>query len=187
MKYLKILLLLVLVSCSKNQKKLPILNYKVDESGDKTFYSITYVNFKNQLGHDFSNKDIEGKVFIANFFFTRCPSICPPMRRKLIELSKEFENDEDFMIVSHTIDPTNDSVKILNQYSLDTAIPPNKWQFLWSSEENLKAQANQFMTYFRPNEDGSDFYHSSYVALVDKKQQLRGFYNILKYSGCKRI
>ena len=118
-------------------------------------------------------------IYISNFFFTRCPSICPPMRAELISIAEEFSEEDKVVLISHTIDPKHDSIPVLKAYSEATGISQSKWQFLRSSEKHTKRQAELYMTNFKPNEDGSDFYHSSFVALLDKQQQIRGFYNIL--------
>ena len=173
-----------LVSCNSNDKNLPVLSYKIDGSGNKLYYTINYKEFTNQLDEDFKVSD---KVFIANFFFTRCPSICPPMRLQLIDIAETFKNENDFIIISHTIDPENDTAPILKDYQEATGIKSSKWQFLRSTVENTKLQAELYMTNFKPNQDGTDFYHSSYIALVDRKQQIRGFYNILAATDVERL
>ncbi len=187
MKVLKALVLLLFWGCQNNTKELPVLSYNIDSDGHKAYYSISYQGFTNQLNTGFSTKHIDNKVSIANFFFTRCPSICPPMRIKLIEIAKTFEDHDDFLIISHTIDPEHDSIPVLKSYSESTGIPNNSWQFLHADVEKTKAQANQFMTRFAPTKDGTDFYHSSYVALVDKKRAIRGFYNILVNEDLERL
>jgi protein SCO1/2 len=187
MKFLTLLIFIGFYSCQSDSKELPVLSYKINDEGEKVNYLVTYKNFTNQLNDPFSTNHIKNKVFIANFFFTRCPSICPPMRRELIGIAKSFKSRDDFMIISHTIDPENDSIEVLKTYSETTEIPSKKWQFVRSSELNTKKQANQYMTNFNPNEDGTDFYHSSYVVLVDKNQQIRGFYNILVVEEVKRL
>ena len=173
-----------LVSCNSNDKNLPVLSYKIDGSGNKSYYTINYKEFTNQLDEDFKVSD---KVFIANFFFTRCPSICPPMRLQLIDIAETFKNENDFIIISHTIDPENDTAPILKDYQEATGIKSSKWQFLRSTVENTKLQAELYMTNFKPNQDGTDFYHSSYVTLVDREQQIRGFYNILAATDVERL
>ena len=178
MKILKIAILLILVSsCGSDEKILPILSFKINDEGFKEYYTITYDGYINQFNDNFTTENLRGKVCTANFFFTRCPSICPPMRLELIKVADALEEYEDFMMISHTIDMDHDTADVLYTYWEATGIPAETWQFLRASEANTKAQAKQFMTNFRPNEDGSDFYHSSYVALIDKKQQIRGFYN----------
>ena len=175
------------MSCETSSKELPILSYKIDASGEKDYYTITYEGFTNQLGESFSTENIRGKICIANFFFTSCPSICPPMRTELISIAKEFSEATNLMFISHTIDPKHDSISVLKAYAEATGIPDSKWQFIRASEEQTKLQAKIYMTNFKPNEDGTDFYHSSYVALVDQKQQIRGFYNVLINEDVERL
>lgn len=172
-------ILLWLLSCETSTKDLPILSYTVDESGQKQYYKMTYDGFSNQLGESFTTKSIDGKICIANFFFTRCPSICPAMRTELISIAEAFSKDDNVMLISHTIDPKNDSISVLKAYAEATGIPESRWQFIRASEKHIKLQAKKYMTNFKPNEEGSDFYHSSFVALVDQKQNIRGFYNVL--------
>jgi len=176
LRFLILLGLVILLACETQSKQLPILSYTVNDQGVKTYYQITFSNFLNQHNKEFTNP--KGKVYIANFFFTRCPSICPPMRYQLTNLADNYSSD-DFMIISHTIDPNYDTPEVLRTYAESTGIDNEKWQLLTGSEENTRAQADQFKTNFRPNEDGTDFYHSSYVALVDRENRLRGFYDLL--------
>lgn len=175
-----ILACLLLVACKSEWNKLPVLSYTIDDAGQKEIYTIEYpAGFLNQKGKEFSNERLADKVFLANFFFTRCPSICPPMRQQLIGISQSIDHD-DFLMLSHSIDPANDTPEVLKDYAEATGITSDRWQFLTASEEATKAQAAQFQTNFKPFEDGTDFYHSSYVALVDRDRMIRGFYDLLK-------
>ncbi|MFC0605567.1 SCO family protein [Winogradskyella pulchriflava] len=188
MKIAQLLIVLFLVfGCKSNSEELPILSYKINAEGEKEVYSIIYSDFTNQDGIEVNSTNIKDKIVIANFFFTRCPSICPPMRVKLIDIATEFINEDDVLLISHTIDPKNDTVEVLKNYSETTEIPTSKWWFVRSNEEHTKHLAEQLMTNFRPNEDGTDFYHSSYATLIDKQQNIRGFYNILIEEEVKRL
>jgi protein SCO1/2 len=187
MKIFQYLILCLLLSCNSKHKELPVLSYKIDASGHETYYTIDYKDFTNQLGNAFSSENIKDKIFIATFFFTRCPSICPPMRTQLIDIANTFANEDEFLIISHTIDPINDTILALKSYADATKISSDTWQFLRASEEHTKLQAEHYMTNFKPNEDGTDFYHSSYVALVDKDKFIRGFYNILVAEDVQRL
>jgi protein SCO1 len=177
----------LLFNCQSEKDELPVLSYKINTEGVKEIYSITYSNFVNQDNRAFTTSDLKGKIVIANFFFTSCPSICPPMRRELIKVAYEFIDTPNVLIISHTIDEINDTVEVLKTYSESTGIPPTKWQFLRASERETKEVANQYMTSFKPNENGTDFYHSSYVALLDQDQKIRGFYNILVNEEVERL
>ena len=176
-----------MLGCQSSPNELPIFSYRIDASGNMAYYGINYKDFRNHLGQDFTTLNITDKVFIANFFFTRCPSICPPMRNELIKIAERFKNHDDFMILSHTIDPENDTEDVLKNYSETTGISSDTWQFVRSSKENTLKQAHDYMTNFKPNSDGTDFYHSSYVALVDKNKFIRGFYNVLVKEEVERL
>ncbi len=181
------LLVTLLISCQSAKEHLPILSYTINSDGEKETYSITYSDFTDQDGKDVPTKKINNKIVVANFFFTSCPSICPPMRMQLIEVANTFIDENQVLLVSHSIDQKNDTVEVLKSYSEATDIPTSKWLFVTSSEENTKQQAKQFMTNFKPNEDGTDFYHSSYAALLDEQQMIRGFYNILIPEEVERL
>jgi protein SCO1/2 len=177
----------VLISCQSPKEDLPILSYTINSEGNKATYSILYSDFTDQNGRQVSTKTINDKIVVINFFFTQCPSICPPMRMKLIKLADEFMDNHEVLLISHSIDEKNDTVEVLKSYSEATGIPSSKWLFVRSSKENTKHQAKQFMTNFKPNVDGTDFYHSSYISLLDKNQMIRGFYNILIPEEVKRL
>ncbi len=181
------LLVTLLISCQSAKEDLPILSYTINSDGEKETYSITYSDFTDQDGKDVPTKRLNNKIVVANFFFTSCPSICPPMRMQLIEVANTFIDENQVLLVSHSIDQKNDTVEVLKSYSEATDIPTSKWLFVTSSEENTKQQAKQFMTNFKPNEDGTDFYHSSYAALLDEQQMIRGFYNILIPEEVERL
>ena len=175
------------LSCNVEKSKLPVLNYKINASGKKEFYTVHYKEgFKNQLNENFTDKNIHNKIFIANFFFTRCPSICPPMRQNIIKLVSTI-NHKDFLVVSHTIDPKNDTPEILKAYAKTTDIDSKKWQFITANTAITKALAENYMTNFNAIENSEDFYHSSYAALLDRKKQIRGFYNLLIEEELERL
>ena len=117
MNYIKIALLFVLISsCKIQDDTLPILNYKINAEGIKEYYTVTYDGFVNQFNQSFTTNNIKGKMCIANFFFTRCPSICPPMRQELIKVAEALKEYDDFIILSHTIDMSYDSADVLHDY-----------------------------------------------------------------------
>ena len=179
-----LLLILTCISCNYPTRELPILSYKIDSGGNRSYYSIQYNEFEDQFGQNFDGTRLKDKIYLANFFFTRCPSICPPMRQVLIDLAESLDG---FMMVSHTIDPGHDTPEILLAYAKATGIPSDRWIFLRSSEENTKVLASSYMTNFSPNKDGTDFYHSSVAALVDGMGQIRGFYNLLVKEDTERL
>lgn len=188
MKHLRIFGIFLILSCSQSGEisRLPVLSYRIDDDGNRTEYSIQFQGFYKTDGSEFKIEEVENTVYIANFFFTSCPSICPPMRLSMIDLAKEFPGQE-LKLISHTIDPANDSLEVLQGYSEGTAVSTDKWIFLRSTTENTRTHAHRFMTEFNPFLDGTDFYHSSYLSLVDKKGRIRGFYNSLLEEEMERL
>ncbi len=175
------LAILLLFACkTKNEPaELPILSYNYID-GKKKLYKVDDYKFINQDGDIITSSSTEGKVHTMNFFFTSCPSICPPMRIKQLEIADTFSEEKEFRQYSISIDYIKDTLEQLQYYSKIHNINSRQWQILRaSSEEQLQGIANTLKTNFKPNEDGTDFYHSSYVALIDKEQYIRGFYNIL--------
>lgn len=172
-----LLLLILCISCSK-ERVLPVLSNYIDENGVTKNYLINNYHFTTQLGNEFTTENTKDKVYIANFFFTKCSSICPPMREKLIDIATTI-NNKNFILTSYTIDIKHDSVSVLNKYSEETAVPKDKWFFLKGSSKELASISEKFRTSFTTYQNSNDFYHSSYVALIDTKQQIRGFYDLL--------
>lgn len=170
---------ILFISCVSDNKKLPILSAKF-QNGTKEIYTISFEGFINQDSQKFNATALENKVSTANFFFTRCPSICPPMRTVQIELADYFADEEHFIQQSFTIDLERDSVSILKKYALNTGVPSNQWQFLRGREKDLERLSEELMSPFAEQSDGLDINHSSHVALLDKQQRIRGFYNLLK-------
>ena len=173
------MLLVVLMSCKNQTSELPILSFNYVD-GNKELYKIDNYEFLNQDGDTVTSASNAGKVHTMNFFFTSCPSICPPMRIKQQEIAKTFSEDDNFMQYLISIDFQNDTVNRLRNYSERHRINSKQINLLRAPyEEQLTYMADLLKTNFKPNDDGTDFYHSSFVALIDKDQYIRGFYDIL--------
>lgn len=174
-----LVVLVVLMSCKNKTPELPVLSFNYID-GKKELYKIDNFIFTNQNGESVTPSSTEGIVHTMNFFFTSCPSICPPMRIKQQELAETFSEEKNFKQYSISIDFKNDTVDKLKKHAELHNINSTQWNLLRApSEEKLEDIASVLKTNFKPNEDGTDFYHSSYVALIDKEQYIRGFYNIL--------
>ncbi|GAA3567903.1 hypothetical protein GCM10022395_17490 [Snuella lapsa] len=174
------------LSCT-SKTQLPVLSNYIDNNGKKVNYRIENFEFKNQLNLKVTEKNTKEKVYVANFFFTRCPSICPKMKTALTGIAHTYKDIDDFIILSFSIDPKNDSVPILEAYANSTGIPHLKWHFLNGNKNQLDHVAKLFRTSFEPLNYGIDFYHSSFAALVDKNQEIRGFYNLLDQQSITKL
>lgn len=146
---------------------------------DTTYHSIPDFVFINQHGKQFGKKDVNGKMYITEYFFTTCKSICPIMNNNLERVYAAFKNDEDFLILSHTVDPETDSVSVLLDYSKAHGVNDLKWQFLTGEKQKLYELARK--GYLLNAEEGNggeeDFIHTQNFALIDKEGHIRGFYD----------
>jgi protein SCO1/2 len=167
----------------------------IPDFGKKKSGKISYVrpfSFKTQEGKTLTEKDVEGKVYVAEFFFTTCKSICPIMNNYLREVYEEFSNEKDFLILSHTSDPKNDSVARLKWYADSMKVSPSRWIFLTGRKDSLYNLARVSYIIADPNnyvqniED--DFIHTQLWAVVDKNGNVRKrIYDGLKQSEVKAM
>lgn len=131
--------------------------------------------FVNQEGDTITNEDMLGKVYVIDYFFTTCPSICPIMKENLIEVQEEFKNEEDFGIVSITIDPKHDTPQVLKQYAEVNGIKDQNWHFLTGKKEEIYEMANTGFGILAGEDVAAEggFVHSGMFALIDKEGYVR--------------
>ncbi len=129
----------------------------------------------NQDSLFITNDDLLGKVYVLEFFFSRCPDICIEMNRNMRKLDKKFGDSNDFGIVSITIDPSHDSPYILKKYSEDLGVKSQNWHFLTGDRNYIYDLANKgFNIYANENSNfGGGFEHQGYFALIDKQGYIR--------------
>lgn len=137
-------------------------------------------SFTNQDGETVTENDVTGKVFVAEYFFTTCKSICPIMNGNMRIVYDRFKNEKDFLILSHTSDPKNDSVPALKKYADSLKVDTHKWIFLTGFKDSLYKQARYSYKIDDPNNNpinsDEDFIHSQFFSLVDKKGVVRNIY-----------
>ena len=132
-------------------------------------------SFTNQKGETISNKDYLGKVYVLEFFFTTCPSICPIMNRNLVSIQNQFPERQDFGIASITINPTFDTPEVLNAYAESYGVVNPNWHFLTGNKEAIYELANVGFNLFvaEDGEVAGGFEHSGNFALIDKEGYIR--------------
>jgi protein SCO1 len=135
-------------------------------------------DFVNQDGMHITDKTVENKVSVVEFFFTSCPSICPAMNSNLKKVYEKFKTENGFVILSHTVDPERDSTSILKKYSLKYGAKAPGWQFLTGNKNDLYSAAGRDYLLAVEDPANSNFIHTQYVALLDRKRQVRGFYDM---------
>lgn len=149
---------------------------KFQKSDLVVFNKVPDFEFINHKGNTITNKNFEGKVFIVEFFFTTCPSICPIMNRKMIDVQNEFYGNPNFGIASFSITPKIDTPEVLNQYRKEHNITSANWQMLTGkSQEYVYDLSNKGFKLYAGNGDGEHggFEHSGLFALIDKNGMIR--------------
>jgi protein SCO1/2 len=172
-------------------KSLPVIN-PIDvneEMVDPELLRIGYghkvgaFSFLDQNNKRFTDKSINGKVVVAEYFFTSCGTICPKMNVQMKRVHKAFQKDRRFSILSFTVDPANDTPEQLKKYADSHDASDNSWHFLTGKKEDLYALARKSFFVLKPAEAlnqgdvGSDFIHTNNFVLVDKFRRIRGYYD----------
>ncbi len=182
-----IVMIYAIYSILTPEKKLPIFNPAdvnprlVDEDLMHIRRDHKIVNFQliNQNGETITYEDYEGKIFVADFFFTRCLTICPIMTNNIGKLQEVFINDDDVKFLSHSVTPIMDSVPILKEYAIQKGVIDKKWNITTGPKKHIYELARK--SYFAVLDEGDgglqDFIHTENFILVDKKRQIRGFYD----------
>jgi protein SCO1 len=179
------IVLFALISCKENARKLPYYDTadftpKWEMENKETFHAIRKFNLTDQEGNAFTEKNLDGKICVADFFFTSCPGICLKMSVSMGDLQKEFLNDTDVQLVSHSVTPTKDSVPILKKYASDKGVQYNKWKLLTGTVSEIYDLGRKF--YYVEEDlglksDTSVFLHTENFVLIDKNRHIRGIYN----------
>jgi protein SCO1/2 len=163
----------VLVSTTDFAKeKLPVLS------------NVHSFSFYRQDSLLISEKDVAGKVYVAEYFFTTCKGICPKMNRNMKNLYGELKNQPGFLILSHTVDPETDSVARLRKYADSMGASQDNWWFLTGTKESLYKSARESYLLDDPQNStkniADQFIHTQFFALVDKEGRVRGIYDGLR-------
>ena len=133
----------------------------------------------NQNGETITKKNYEGKIYVADFFFTRCQTICPIMTYNMSELQSYYKNDSDIMFLSHSVTPVIDSVSVLKTYAINKGVIDEKWNITTGTKKHIYelARKSYFAVLDQGNGDENDFIHTEQFVLVDKEQRIRGYYD----------
>jgi len=169
------------------KKKLPIYN-PADvnpELVDSTvqhiskYHTIADFSFTNQNGKTITQKDYEGKIYVADFFFTTCPTICPIMQDNMVDIQNAFLDNPKVMLLSHTVMPEIDSVPVLKEYALEKGVVDSKWNLVTGDKKAIYYIARKSYLAVKTETSGElyDMVHTENFILVDEKKRVRGFYD----------
>ncbi|MBS1530789.1 MAG: SCO family protein [Bacteroidetes bacterium] len=146
---------------------------------DTIYQTIPKFKFVNQYGDSITNKSLDGDIYVADFFFTTCPSICPLMARNMLKVYNTFKNTGNFKIISHTIDPKHDTVPALKKYADKLGVTGNTWWFLRGEKEDTYniAEKSYLVAVSKDSTAAGGYVHQGYFVLVDKQKRVRGAYD----------
>lgn len=191
MKYFKNIFALAItgclfLACGGGQKsQLPILGYtdykEANGTIDTIYHTIPEFRFADQDSAIITEQSVAGKIYVADFFFGTCPTICPKMAQQMLRVHERFKNREDFAILSHTIDPDHDTVAYLKGYAEKLGVTSNKtWHFLTGPKEEIYELGTAAGYMVQLGEDANapgGYIHSGAFILIDKERRVRGFYD----------
>ena len=190
-------LYITLISCSPDEKKLPIYGERDTAERvmngktvtDTIYNTIPNFKFVSQNNDTITTKNFDNVIYIADFFFVSCPTICPVMKRNMLKVYKQIKGQNDIKILSHTIDPEHDTPTVLKKYATDLGVNGTQWLFVTGKKEDIyKIGQKNYMVV--ANEDSTavgGYIHSGAFILVDKKKQVRGVYDGTNEEGIEKL
>ncbi len=145
----------------------------------KKYHKIANFSLVNQNGKTVTQNDYEDKIYVADFFFTTCQTICPIMTGHMEQIQQEIINDNEVMLLSHSVTPEIDSVAQLKRYALKKGVNDQKWNLVTGDKKQIYELARKSYLAVKDHGDGGpfDMIHTENFMLVDKKRQIRGFYD----------
>jgi len=155
----------------------------------KKYHRIADFSLLNQNGDTITQENYRDKIYVADFFFTTCPTICPIMTANLVEVQAALANDSEVLLLSHTVNPEIDSVAQLKKYAIEKGVNDAKWNLVTGDKKQIYELARK--SYLAVQEDGDggpfDMIHTENFILVDKQQRIRGFYDGTKEEEMDRL
>ncbi len=148
-------------------------------------HTIADFKFTNQNGKIITQKDYEGKIYVADFFFTTCPTICPKMTNNMVWLQNQIKNNPKVMLLSHSVTPDIDSVPVLKKYALEKGVIDSKWNLVTGDKKDIyyMARKSYLAVKIGKPEELYDMVHTENFVLVDSKRRVRGFYDGTNLDG----
>jgi protein SCO1/2 len=178
-------------------KKLPVyqpamVNFELVDSTiqhQKKFHSIADFSLTNQNGKTITQNNFGGKIYVADFFFTTCPTICIAMTENLLKVQEKIKNNPNVMLLSHSVTPEIDSIAQLKKYALEKGVIDQKWHLVTGEKKVIYELARKSYLAVKEDGDGGDFdmIHTENFILIDPQRRVRGFYDGTDLEEIKRL
>ena len=177
-----------IISCIQ-EKPLKIYGERDVVNGDTVYHKIQPFRFVDQDSATITRETVDGKIYVADFFFTSCRTICPIMKTQMLRVYEQFKDDPDIVILSHTIDPEYDTVGLLKDFAERLGVSSRNWHFLTGNKDSIYtiAEKSYFATAMEDDTEPDGFIHSGAFILVDRDQRIRGMYDGTKQEDVDRL
>ena len=152
------------------------------------YHKISDFKLKNQNGKEITQANYKDKIYVADFFFTTCQDICPVMTKNMYQLQEELKNDNEILLLSHTVIPEVDTVEQLKDYAIENNVDDSKWNLLTGDKKQIYELARKsYLAVEDSNFNEFDMIHTENFMLIDKEKQIRGFYDGTNSEEIKRL
>jgi protein SCO1 len=180
---------LLLTSCLPKEEKLPIFGQREVVGTDTVYHTIAPFSFVDQDSIEITKATFKDKIYVADFFFTSCRTICPIMKSQMLRVYEVTKDMPDVLLLSHTIDPEYDTVALLRDFALRLEVESKKWHFVTGVKDSIYkiAQTSYFATAMEDKSEPDGFIHSGAFLLIDKQGRIRGKYDGTKEEDVNRL
>ncbi len=188
--------ILGIAGCRQPEQELPILGPRIpiekqvegQTVTDTLYHQVPDFHFTDQNGLPVTASTFEDKVYIADFFFTTCPTICPVMKNNLLKVYEAYRDSASVSILSHSIDPVHDSVAVLKDYANRLEVQAPGWYFVTGNQDSIFSIARQYMVSALEDKEAPGGYaHSGALILMDKQRHIRGYYDGTEEEATKKL
>lgn len=181
--------ILCLVACSPRNEKLPILGSREFNGKDTVYHTIAPFQFVDQDSSLITNTTFKDKIYVADFFFTSCRTICPIMKTQMHRVYEATQNMPDVLLLSHSIDPEYDTVALLHDFADRLGVESKRWHFVTGVRDSIFkiAQTSYFTTAMEDKTEPDGYIHSGAFLLIDKQGRIRGKYDGTKEEDVNRL
>ncbi len=170
----------LIVSCNQHRSEaLPFLGNPEINGKDTIYPTVANFSFRDQDSNIVNNQTFSGKIYVADFIFLSCPSICPIMTREMLKVYHAYEGNEQVAFISHTIDPERDTIPRLRAYAENLGVKVNQWHFVTGNQDSIRnLSEHSYFTIAHPDSTSpGGFTHSGGLLLIDKHRHIRGVYD----------
>ena len=179
----------VIFACTLNERRLPILGVRTLDGKDTVYHTIAPFQFVDQDSAIITKADFDGKIYVADFFFTSCRTICPIMKTQMVRIYDATKDMPDVLLLSHSIDPEWDTIALLHDFAARLGVQSNRWHFVTGVKDSIYkiAQTSYYATAMEDRTEPDGFIHSGAFLLIDRKGRIRGKYDGTREDDVNRL